>query len=554
MKGVLAAALLVAGLTLAVAAPALHYGFVYDDRAVVLERQPFWELGPRAFLASTPWVTGRHLTAVSLDLDRLGVGNPLLPLPFHRTNLALAALLSVMVLAFALRVGLSPLAATAAAALFAVHPAHVDAVVWIVGRAELLAAVGALAVMLLCVRPPGDAGRSNPWWIAPGCAAFGMLAVHSKESALCLPLLVVLARVFLGPRVAWLPALAGAIVALLSWGLVTGAAMTSVERTQFVDNPLVYAPVLERIPKALAILWDYARLLVWPHPLLQDRSWAATNPGLVEGWLGAAAWVAAAAGIWKLRRREPLMAFALAWFPVAFAITGNVVKPIGTLMAERLLLLPSLSVCLLAGAGVDALARTATARRAAAVGVAAAVVVLFGLFRVRAAVWENEDVYFPAAAAASPLSAKAQYEYGNWLLRKDRPLEAEAAYAQALAIVPAFSRAASYRAESMARRGDPAGAVEVYLAYLALRPDDTGALTNVTRLLLKAGRPEEAVKWAQKLVAQLPGDQKALDALLVAETALRRANAAAAGTRTNEATAPSATDAPARPLPPPVNP
>jgi tetratricopeptide (TPR) repeat protein len=223
-------------------------------------------------------------------------------------------------------------------------------------------------------------------------------------------------------------------------------------------------------------------------------------------------------------------------------------------MAERLLLLPSLSVCLLAGAGVDALARTATARRAAAVGVAAAVVVLFGLFRVRAAVWENEDVYFPAAAAASPLSAKAQYEYGNWLLRKDRPLEAEAAYAQALAIVPAFSRAASYRAESMARRGDPAGAVEVYLAYLALRPDDTGALTNVTRLLLKAGRPEEAVKWAQKLVAQLPGDQKALDALLVAEIAQRRANAAPPGTRTNEATAPSATDAPARPLPPPVNP
>jgi len=415
----------------------------------------------------------------------------------------------------------------------------VDAVVSIVGRAELLAAIGVIAVLLCCVRRCDDAdapGREDrqqatgPWWIALGSAAFGVLAVHSKESALCLPLLIVLARVLLGPRVAWVPALAGSAVAMASWALVTGATTAAVDSTQFVDNPLVYAPAMERIPKALAILWQYAGLLVWPHPLLPDRSWATTDPGMAAGWAATVAWIVAAIALWNLRHRAPRAVFALAWFAAAFAITGNVAKPIGTLMAERLLLLPSVSVGLLAGLGVDALGRSAAVRRAV-VGVAVVVVaVLFVSFRSRAAVWESEDVYFPAAAAASPQSAKAQFEHGNWLLRGGKRVEAEAAYARALAIVPSFSRAASLRAESMAKRGDPGAAAEAYIAYLAVRPDDADAIANVTRLKLWAGRPDEAVQWAQKLVAARPGDPKALDALVIAETALKRAKAAATAT------------------------
>ena len=72
--GALAAAALVAVLAVSVAAPSLRYGFVYDDEAVVLQRKPFWEFGLREFLESRPWGTGRHLTALSLDADRLAQG------------------------------------------------------------------------------------------------------------------------------------------------------------------------------------------------------------------------------------------------------------------------------------------------------------------------------------------------------------------------------------------------------------------------------------------------------------------------------------------------
>jgi len=522
--GVLAAALFVAGLTAVVAAPSLHYGFVYDDEAIVLERKPFWELGLIPFLQSTPYGTGRHLTAISLDLDRLAGGD--VPLPFHRTNIVLAALLSATLLGLALRIGLSLPAATAAAALFAVHPVHVDSVAWITGRSELLAALGVVAAVLVAIRPDKD--DPHPWRVAIACALFGILGVHSKENALCLPILLVVARLSLGRRVAWVPAMAGTSVALVSWAVWIGPLLSTFGRPEFVDNPLIYAPVFERIPKALAILWHYAGLLVWPHPLLQDRSWRATDPGLLEGWLAAIVWLAAAVGVWRLRLRAPAPAFALAWFPAAFALTANVISPIGTLMAERLMLLPSVSVCLLAGVAFDAAAKSTSARRAAAVLTTLVVAVLFVLFRQRAAVWENSDLYFRTAVAESPTSAKAQYDYGSWMLRKgDRP-EAEAAFARALAIVPSLSRAAFMRAESMAKRGDTAGGVDVYLAYLATTPGDTGAITNVTRLLIKAGRPDEAVVWARRLWELAPGESNSIDTMTAAEAAATAARDAAA--------------------------
>lgn len=524
--GVLAAALLVAGLTAVVAAPSLHYGFVYDDSELILERRPFWELGLKPFLISTPFGTGRHVAAVSLDLDRLEAGN--VPLPFHRTNVVLASLLSVLVLALALRVGLSLPAATAAAALFAVHPVHVDPVVWITGRTELLAAIGVIAAVLVAIRP-SEADR-HPWRVAIACAVFGMIGVHSKESALCLPLLLVLARFFLGPRVAWVPAMAGASVAVASWALWIGPLLSTFERPEFVDNPLVYAPVFERIPKALAILWRYAGLLVWPHPLLQDRSWRVTDPGMAEGWMATAAWLVAAAGVWKLRLRAPLAAFALAWFPAAFVLTANVISPIGTPMAERLLFLPSVGACLLAGALFDATSKSAAARRAATAATALAIALLFVLFRERAAVWQSADVYFTSLIAASPESAKGQYDYGVWKLGQgDRPA-AEAAFARALAIVPSLSRAAFLRAESMAKRGDAAGGADVYLAYLATNPDDKGAITNATRLLVKAGRADEAVVWAQRLWELAPGEANSIATLSAAEAAARLARDAAGKT------------------------
>lgn len=522
----LVALLSVALLSVAVAAPTLRYGFVYDDEAVVVERTPFWEEGLAAFVKSRHWGSGRHATLVSLDLDRLWSGT--VPLPFHATNIALSALLSVSILFFALRLGLGLAGATAAAALFAVHPTHVDAVASIVGRAELLAALGVVGALLLAIRPSTSSPPRHVT-VLVGTAVLATVAFHAKESALCLLPLLLLARLLLGSRVAVVPALAGGGLALVTLLAVTANAAGSIETPEFVDNPLAYDSFVERLPKALAVLVDYARLTVWPHPLLPDRSFAATDPGLTAGWIATAAWLAIAAGVWGLRRRAPLAALAMAWFPLAFAVSGNVAFPIGTIMAERLLLLPSLSACLLAGLLVDRFGAPGEPRRVpAAAMVLLLVAVFFVQFRSRASVWESADTYFPASAAASPRSAKAAYDHGLYLLKQKRREEAEAELARALSIRPAFTRASFHLAESLAARGANAEGAAVYTNFLATTPNDTGAMKNLARLLLKAGRPAEAMSWARRLVEVAPEDPGAVSTLVSVEAAVKRAEQKAA--------------------------
>ncbi|MBI5504338.1 MAG: hypothetical protein HY899_06030 [Deltaproteobacteria bacterium] len=534
--GPCASCLLLAALVWTTAAASLHYQFVYDDVAVVVERQPFWEEGLGSFFTSRHWVTGRQATLASLDLDRLW--NDPGALAFHRTNVVLATLVALLVWVLATRISLSPQGALVAAALFAVHPVHVDAVVAVVGRAELLAALGVLTALVLSIRAParstGSAARPLP---ESGAAKAGrcllifgaaLVAVFAKESAACLALLLLASRWALGPRVRLAAPLAAAGAALALWVVVATPSLGVAMTPEFVDNPLAHAPALERIPKALALLGSYLRLTLWPHPLLLDRCYAQTDPSLISGYAAVIGWAAYCCVALALRRRSAAAALALVWFPIAFAFTANVVVPIGTIMAERLLFLPSLGPCLLAGVVVDEARNRGRLERTVATGLAAAIVAIYvPLFLERGAAWASAEVYFPASTAASPRSAKAWYDLGQWLsTRRSTPgsaLEAEAAWRRALEILPDFHRANYELAESLGRRGQPLAGAEVYERFLKLVPDDTGALTNITRLLLEARQPERANAYAQRLISLEPDNEAARETLVLTESMMHKA-------------------------------
>ena len=177
----LPAALAVAAVVLAACWPALRAGFVSDDFLILTRLDRFEGLrNPLAYLGVRHFDYYRPLAFLSLALDwslwaDRAVG-------YHLTSLALHTLNALLVLALARRfMGVWP--ALAAAALFAVHPSHHEAVYWISARFDLLAAscflVGLLAL-----------GRSG---MASDLAAAGafMAAILSKESAIAFPVAAV---------------------------------------------------------------------------------------------------------------------------------------------------------------------------------------------------------------------------------------------------------------------------------------------------------------------------------------------------------------------------
>jgi tetratricopeptide (TPR) repeat protein len=114
----------------------------------------------------------------------------------------------------------------------------------------------------------------------------------------------------------------------------------------FLDNPLIGADFLTARLTAVRIMAEYLMLILWPARLSSDYSYAqiplARNaPGDWIAWLAVCC---ATAIVILLYRRKPDMFFFGLFAFGTFLPASNLLFPIGTIMAERLLYLPALGL------------------------------------------------------------------------------------------------------------------------------------------------------------------------------------------------------------------
>jgi hypothetical protein len=122
------------------------------------------------------------------------------PFGYHLTNVILHSLNAFLV--FKLAAGLlkpqhieprrKRIAALVAAVLFLLHPSHAEAVVWISGRADLLATLFVLLALLTYLV---FEERKREWYLGASLGLFAM-ALLAKESAICTPFLILLIGLF----------------------------------------------------------------------------------------------------------------------------------------------------------------------------------------------------------------------------------------------------------------------------------------------------------------------------------------------------------------------
>jgi tetratricopeptide (TPR) repeat protein len=122
---------------------------------------------------------------------------------------------------------------------------------------------------------------------------------------------------------------------------------------------------------------------------------------------------------------------------VGLAPVANLLLPIGTIMAERLLYLPSAGFVLLLA---DSLLRLRAARGRRTWMVAAVVLLLVHAGRAwtRSADWRDNETLFRAAVDAYPRSAKAHQGLGAALQERGDLIGALESYQRAIAIYPGY--------------------------------------------------------------------------------------------------------------------
>jgi len=345
---------------------------------------------------------------------------------FHAVNVAWHAGASIAV-AWLARQWSGQRAALAAGLLFAVHPVHVEAVANIVGRAELMAGLFAIVSVYAAL------AHDRLWWSAVALAA-GLL---SKENAVVAPALIAWGWMMeMAPRPSRqrMAAYAGVWVAL---GVVYVMVRWTVLGHELVGRaaPVFFgaSPVAVRLT-AVAALADVARLLLLPLTLRVDYSPAERtlvttplDPRFALGLLCVAAWGALLWLNWRRGRR--VEAFGLGWIAIALFPVSNLVVPVGVLLAERALYLPSAGLALAAGAWLKDL----ETRRLALV---LSLVVVAGGVRtfLRVPVWHDTRAMITSELEDSPRSFAGPAHMVIMYLTGHQPAKALEAYRAATAI------------------------------------------------------------------------------------------------------------------------
>jgi tetratricopeptide (TPR) repeat protein len=406
-----ASALLAA--VLAAYAGAFSGGFQFDDFNVIVHQGAVHSLG--AWRDSMPGI--RPLLKLSYALCWSAGGGTL---AFHAVNVALHAanVLLVWQLLRVLfeRMGVKGdgLAAFVGALLFALHPAHTEAVTYVSGRSVSLMALFYLAAALAYL-------REAPRWTSPLLFA---LALGAKEVAATLPAALVLCEALDLRR----PFDARAVLrrtaphwALLALGLALMAALPRYR--EMLETSLALRGPADQLALQLGALVRQVGVLILAVPPNIDPEVAAVPP------VAALSVVAALAVGLALLRVQPWYALALLWFLLHLAPTNSIL-PRADAANDRQLYLASIGPLALAG-----LALSLAPRGRIMLAAFAALVLAVGTF-LRNQDYRSEVALWSDTVRHSPGKARAFNNLGFALQEAGRAEEARAAYERALALDP----------------------------------------------------------------------------------------------------------------------
>ena len=285
----------------------------------------------------------RPFTTFSYLLNYAILGNGNHPAGYHWVNFLLHAANVLLLFALILRLK-DQRTAFFIALLWTVHPVLTESVTNMVGRADLLAGFAVLSGFLLYLKSTETTGWRRGVSLT-GLAVITAIGVFSKESAVVLPAVIAIYEVACGKH--WRRMFVGCVATLVPIGIMLWQRAVVLSSSlpaeyPFVDNPIAGAGFWIGRLTAIKVLAHYLWVALWPLKLSSDYSYSEIP--LARGsiadwvcWLAVASVLVLTVILWKHSR--------LAFFFVCFAFlnllpASNLLFPIGTIMAERLLYLP----------------------------------------------------------------------------------------------------------------------------------------------------------------------------------------------------------------------
>lgn len=307
--------------------------------------------------------------------------------------------LSTIVLFLALRrMTVAPVRSAFVAALFAIHPMHVESVAWVSERKDTLSTLfGMLALLAYVWRP------RRLWLVAVALAA----SLLAKQMLITLPFVLLLLdwwplrRLNVAAVKEKIPLFAltilGAVVAVIG------------QRNLNAMQSVAAVPLSQRLANAAVAYVKYLGKLVWPADMAAIYPMAPVGAAAI-GAVALLLGITAAA--WVLRARAPYFLVGWLWYLGTLVPVIGIVQIGAQSMADRYTYFPYIGLFMaIVWAAYDLAVRPTT-------GAVIVVILAFLAFR-QTGYWATSETLFEHAIAVTGPNAIAEYSLGQALQTSD---------------------------------------------------------------------------------------------------------------------------------------
>jgi len=518
--------LLIIGITIVSYFPSLENSFVYDDRFFIEENPHIRNFKniPAFFLNPIEKSTGMHWSGIyrpirtisyALDYKLWGLES----FGYHLTNLLLHILNIIFVFCLAQALSGNKTVTVLTTALFALYPAHSEAVHWLGARADMLAALFSLPAIIFFVRYlRGSRYRDYCFFLL-----LFIIALFSKEIAIMIPVVCILISLLLDKKKKIVYYLIPLSIAFLYF-ILRQAVMKELLQKEWWGGSF-YTNVLT----VLTIVPFYLSSLIWPYRLSVDYTFDIPSSLLDANVLiSLTVLVGAALYILCCWRRKRMVIFGLCWF-ILFLLPALNIVPLTVLVADRFLYLSSIGIFLAVAVIVQGRIGEYTKRQKGLLLLAATI--LFSSYAVtvyeRSREWRNGYTLFSSVLRVNPRSWRAYQNIGTYYLNKGMLSEAETHFQEArrrrsdhpsvykglgvlyfkqgkypqaaeefkkaISLWPEESDLGNLLAITYDAQGKYREAFKTYRSFLEVNPLDANLYKNLANLYLKGNKVEEAI-------------------------------------------------------------
>ena len=403
------------------------------------------------------------------------------------------------------------------AALFAIHPLHVESVAWVAERKDVLSAVFfmlTLGAYVRYVRAP-SIGR----YVA--VAFLFALGLMSKPMLVTLPFVLLLLDYWPLGRFEksssakskskirfWLDRqpiprrLILEKIPLVGLSAVSGIVTFLAQRHALGWTEQL--PISWRVNNALVTYLAYIWQMLWPTKLAVFYPHPENRLPLWEIIMALAVLIAVTAAALTLRKKRPYLVTGWLWYLTMLVPVIGVLQVGWQGRADRYTYLPQIGLYLLATWTVADLS-SSWRRPREILGVGAAIIIGALSWRawIQTSYWRNSETLWSHALAVTSNNDVAQNNLGIVLLRKGELDDAMSRFQAAVNLRPENAPAHDNLAKAFLQKGQVNEAMFHYRKLLEIQPDNSEARNILGTVLIQQGRVGDAIEqWQETLAAE----------------------------------------------------